>query len=441
LRERVRELSELLHEPERLYHKRARSLELLESVAVEPSPLYAKYTDVARVEVDLQRLAGDARAAEWEPLEGPGIVTHNGELVSKMGADGAEIFSLKESLDEKFTRYLENSAIDPTENKFSALISALYSSGNVIYLKPGSSLRTPLRVVTLVDRSVISRNLIIMGKGSDAVMIEELYSPNECDRADFYAYSTEVYLEDNASVKIATIQAASLKSRLFNIRKSLVGRSASLDWSTAHIGSSYYWGRVEHILAGEGASARDTQVMLNTGDQAVDLTTDLTHVSMQTSGTVMVKGALRDQSRMLTKGMIRIEEEARNSQSYLAQHAIILSPDASGTTIPGLEVSTNEVKATHSSSVAQLDKELIFYAMSRGLDNLKATKMIALGFLESAITKMPMRSVREGIRKLLDDKWEGSVSKFTPTVGTFEAAEPEEIKKEMDIFGGHYKYR
>jgi Fe-S cluster assembly protein SufB/Fe-S cluster assembly protein SufD len=441
LRERVREISNSLGESERLYNARARSLELLESVAVEPSPLYSKYIDTNRVEVDLDRLEGTSSPIEWEPLEGPGIITRNGELISKKDTAGVEVLSLKEGVDEKLTRYLEHSAIDPTENRFSALISAFYSSGSLIYVNPGNSLRTPLRLITLADRSFVSRNLIIVGKGSSVVIMDELYSPDQCDKADFHAYSTEVHLEDNASVKIASIQAASQNTRLFNIRKSIVGRSSSLDWSTAHTGSRYYWGRVEHVLDGEGASARDMQVMLNTADQAVDLTTDLTHASKQTSGTVMVKGALRDQSRMLTKGMIRIAEEAQNSQSYLAQHAIMLSPDASGTTIPGLEVSTNDVKATHSSSVAQLDKELIFYAMSRGLDKVDATKMIALGFLESAIAKMPIRGVREGIRKLLDDKWDGKVSKFTPLVGASESVEREEVEREMDIFGGHYKYR
>ena len=55
--------------------------------------------------------------------------------------------------------------------------------------------------------------------------------------------------------------------------------------------------------------------------------------------------------------MIRIKEEAAKSNSYLSGRSILLDKDAKSDAIPGLEIFTNDVKATHSASVAQVDEE------------------------------------------------------------------------------------
>jgi len=56
---------------------------------------------------------------------------------------------------------------------------------------------------------------------------------------------------------------------------------------------------------------------------------------------------------------------------------------------------TNDIKATHSSSISQLDEERIFYMMSRGLDKALAIKMITLGFFEHALARLNNPSVKE----------------------------------------------
>ena len=58
--------------------------------------------------------------------------------------------------------------------------------------------------------------------------------------------------------------------------------------------------------------------------------------------------------------------------------------------IPGLDIDTNEVKATHSASVAQVDEEQVFYLMARGLPGDEAKKMIVIGFFEPVLSRIPV---------------------------------------------------
>ena len=48
--------------------------------------------------------------------------------------------------------------------------------------------------------------------------------------------------------------------------------------------------------------------------------------------------------------------------------------------IPALEIDNNDVKCSHSSAVGQIDKEKIFYLMSRGLYKSEAKKKIVEGY-------------------------------------------------------------
>ena len=152
---------------------------------------------------------------------------------------------------------------------------------------------------------------------------------------------------------------------------------------------------------------------------------------------------MRDSARSIFKGMIRIEEGAKNSNSYLAEHAMILSKKARADAIPGLEIKTNEVKATHSGSVSQVDEEQIFYLQSRGLTVSEAQRLVILGFLHPAVQRIPLRTVRAAIQYLIEEKWVGKRGLIPPRAEQLPEyeEEPEKETVSADLFERHYKYR
>ena len=151
---------------------------------------------------------------------------------------------------------------------------------------------------------------------------------------------------------------------------------------------------------------------------------------------------LKDSSRSVFKGMIRIGKDAKNANAYLAGHAILLSPNAKSDAIPGLEILTNDVKATHAASVAQIDADQIFYMMTRGLSEDEAKKFIVLGFLEPAISRIRSEELQDTMRDLVEAKWygkKGLIKKRKKEVLFQEEAGT--TTQVQDIFEGHYKYR
>ena len=121
---------------------------------------------------------------------------------------------------------------------------------------------------------------------------------------------------------------------------------------------------------------------------------------------------------------------------------MIMGKDALADAIPGLEISTNEVKATHSASVAQINQEEIFYLMSRGISEDDSKKLIIVGFFEPLVERIPVPEIAKRIRRIIDLKWSG-IYDFSSslTVPAFDDEYYEEGLKTRDIFEGHYKYR
>jgi Fe-S cluster assembly protein SufB len=213
-------------------------------------------------------------------------------------------------------------------------------------------------------------------------------------------------------------------------------------WASGLLGGAYTRSRLESIMNNQGASSENIEVVFGSGTQRFDTVSNITHIGQNTSGHAISKGVVKDKARVVFKGMIRITKDAKNSRAYLAEHGMILGKEARADAIPGLEIETNEVKATHSASVAQINDEQIFYLMSRGMSEDEAKKLIIVGFFEPIIERIPIPEVARRIRRITDLKWSG-INDFIASV-TIPAIDDEyydETQKTHDIFEGHYKYR
>jgi Fe-S cluster assembly protein SufB/Fe-S cluster assembly protein SufD len=199
--------------------------------------------------------------------------------------------------------------------------------------------------------------------------------------------------------------------------------------------------RTHYYLNGTGASVQDAEVVFGNNEQSFDLSANLIHQKPSTEGQVVQRSVLKNKSKSLFKGMIKIMETAPKSKSFLSGRSILLDKDAKSDAIPGLEILTNDVKATHSASVAQIDEEQIFYLGARCLDRSEAEKIIVEGFLEP-MSRVMSYQVRAWISYLIESKWQNRDLVIKSDEQLKSIVEVEEVRyKEADQLETHYKYR
>ncbi|MBT3835017.1 SufD family Fe-S cluster assembly protein, partial [Candidatus Peribacteria bacterium] len=103
--------------------------------------------------------------------------------------------------------------------------------------------------------------------------------------------------------------------------------------------------------------------------------------SKNCSGNIKVRGVSEDSSYAKFDGMIEVTEKGSGTQAYLSLDSFMLDPTAKIDAVPALEIRNDNVRASHSASVTNINKEDLFYFASRGVDEEEAKKNIVEGFL------------------------------------------------------------
>jgi FeS assembly protein SufD len=460
-------LIENVKEPSWMTQTRNEAFKKYTSLPLESSPLYSKYSNANKLNADNIFFDGPTLTDNKDDLhifsdrieelsKTSSILCKNSKILKSylpeyFKKQGIIISNITQAINEfpdLLQKYLNKNKLNYEEDKFLALSSAAFQNGYFIFIPKNIVLEDPIRVINYLSEdglSSISRNIIVCDDFSKATLVQELYSPevnNSHTQQQAHFELLESHVMPNAQCETVTLQSMNYNAINFSNRKAFVERDARMSWSLALFGSQLSRYKVDSIMQGPGALAEDVEIIFGIGNQSFDITSNLIHVAPNTRGKVLVKSVLKDTSQSLFKGMIKITKNAKATESYLAGHAILLDKGAKSDAIPGLEIESNEVKATHSASVAQIDEKQIFYLMSRGLSEEQAKREIVGGFLEPISRKMGP-TIRAWINYLIENKWLGKPLKLKIDEAMEQILEIEKsrYRETEDIFEKHYKYR
>ncbi|MDG6913802.1 MAG: Fe-S cluster assembly protein SufD [Nitrososphaerota archaeon] len=457
----VRSTSESLGEPSWLRDARLDSFGHFTRLPPEKNPLYTKYAGLfglslekfgvtqARSDIDFRSFFGGFLTGKESNilLQGNETQVHR-ELSEDLVSLGVNLMSFHDALREEETKVrklIEARVVRSESDKFAAFVNAFFNCGTFVRVPRGVALDKPLRRMLLLDSprtSVIEQNFVIAEEGARLVYLEEQYSKGASSPA-FVAATTEILARPNSHVDFSSIQLLDDQTTHLSNKGVDVSADARATMSSLSLGASTSRSRTNFFLNGRGSFAEGFEIFFTDGKQRYDYETNLVHNSPDSTGSTQARGVLKGDSQTIFKGMIKIVNAAKNSRSYLAHHAMILERTAKSDGVPSLEIDNNEVKATHSASVAQIDEEQLFYLMARGLSPDEAKKMVVLGFFEPVLSRVPIEQTREGARFMIEGKWHGEKRRLVDREALLAATGEvtPEVKESEDIFERHYKYR
>ena len=453
----IEKISSSLNEPDWLKEYRKTSLSVYHELPIEMSPLYNKYTDAKKM--DPEKVSLSTTTAETVPkflekrlteLENEiciiqiGTNIHKINLPDELKSKGLVISSISDAIQNNSDLVKKSlEASNSKDDKFTALNNAAFNSGIFIHIPRNLVIEKPIHFLTCLSddgHSTISRNIIFADESSKATIVQELYSP-QIETQQAYLELLNTNLAANSQLDITTLQMMDQHAVTFSTRHTNVAQDARINWYSGLFGSTLSRYKTEYFLNGTGASSNDSEVIFGNNEQSFDIQTNVTHESPSTEGRVVEKSILRNKSKSLFKGMIRIQKNATKSNSFLSGRSILLDKDAKSDSIPGLEIFTNDVKATHSASVAQIDEEQIFYLQTRCLTREESERTIIEGFLEPLSRKMSFQ-VRAWIAYLIESKWDDKELTINTDKELTKFVEVEETRYNEDAeIEQHYKYR
>ncbi|MBZ0279696.1 MAG: Fe-S cluster assembly protein SufD [Anaerolineae bacterium] len=304
---------------------------------------------------------------------------------------------------------LMTKAVHPGEGKFAALHAALWTHGVFLYVPKGKVAELPLHVVMYNTHSGASLGhvLVVVEENAQATVVVD-YASSEGKTHSSYIGATELLVGDTANLRYVSLQDWNRETFEFSYQRARVGRDANLDWIVGTMGGQLVKAYLEIELDGKGANGRMSGFFFADGEQLFDHDTQQNHNAPLTNSDLLFKGAARDTARTVWQGMIKSLPKMQKIDGYQASRNLLLSEDARMDGIPGLEIEADDVACSHAATFGTLEKEPIFYLMSRGIERPTAELMVIDGFFDELLQRIPFERVRERLQAAMESKIVGS---------------------------------
>ena len=297
-----------------------------------------------------------------------------------------------------------------TDHKFVALHGAVWSGGSFVYVPKGVKVDIPLQSyfrLNSPESGQFEHTLIIVDEGASLHFIEGCSAP-KYNKVNLHAGCVELYVKDNAYLRYSTIENWSKNMLNLNTKKAIVGKNAQIDWVSGSFGSKISMLYPMSILNGEGAKTEYTGISFAGKGQDLDTGFKVIHNSPNTSSLINSKSISKNGGAATYRALVRINENAKNSNCSVSCESLMLDDISRSDTIPVNDIRTDDVEFSHEAKIGKISDQSIFYLMSRGLSEEDAKAMIVRGFADPISKELPIEYAVE-MNNLINLELEGAI--------------------------------
>ena len=300
--------------------------------------------------------------------------------------------------------------IPPTDNKFAALNSAVWSGGSFIYVPKGVKIEFPLQAyfrINAENMGQFERTLIIVDEGAQIHYVEGCTAPMYSTES-LHSAVVEIMVKKHARCRYTTIQ--NWANNIYNLvtKRAMAYENATMEWIDGNLGSRLTMKYPAVYMMEPGARGEILSIAFSSAGQHQDAGAKVVHCAPNTSSRIISKSISKNGGRSSYRGLVRVEKNAPKSKSTVVCDALILDSKSRSDTYPYIEIENQDVSVGHEASVSRIGEEQLFYLQSRGLSEPEASTMIVNGFIEPLVKELPMEYAVE-MNRLIELQMEGSV--------------------------------
>ena len=285
----VRQLSDEFGEPEWLLETRLDALDALDDLG---------FPDVIKTP---GRLWTDLSDLDYDSLVDP---LNAAEEKDQVGPDNVEVLSFAEAVDEHEDLLKEHfgSVVDPQTNYLTALSTALFSTGTVVYVPEKVDAEDVKVRTTMNSRSLFNYTLVVAEESSSVTLLErqdsaELrsagrssgQSPREetgedVDGDRYYSGLVEVSAGENAYVQYGSLQNLDQTTYNYQLKEGVADTYGQVDFIDCNAGSRLSKSSVETHLEGDSSETKIVGAFYAHEDQHFDIDARVWHRNENTTG-------------------------------------------------------------------------------------------------------------------------------------------------------------
>ncbi|ACV10565.1 SufBD protein [Halorhabdus utahensis DSM 12940] len=387
----VEQISAELGEPEWLTETRLEAFEALADLDM-PSVIRTPGRDWTNLD-----------ALDYESLVDPLAFE---EEKDRIEAEGVDVLPWAEALEEHGDLIEEHfgSVVDPQRDYLTALSTALFSAGTVVYVPEGVAAEDVKIRTRMNSRSLFNYTLVITEESASVTILERQETGEELPGEQYYSGVVEVVASENSHVQYGSLQNLSEATYNYSVKRGHADQYATVDWIEGNIGSRLTKTNVETRLLGDSSESQIVGAFFGHEDQHLDIASRVWHEAEHTTADLVTRGVLDDEARSVYEGVQDVGTDAWDTSSYQRENTLMLSDDSEADASPKLIINNHDTEASHSATVGQVDAEDLFYMTSRGVDEESATNMLVEGFFVPVLEEVAVDELREDLDELVVDR-------------------------------------
>ena len=369
-----------------------------------PTEIKTTFDRLGVPEAERKYLAGSSAQYESE------VVYHNmREEFEKLGIIFIDTDTALKEYPELFKQYF-GKLVQMNDNKFAALNCAVWSGGTFIYVPKGVKTDIPIQSyfrINAENSGQFERTLIIVDEDASVNYVEGCTAPNYSSDS-LHAAVVEVFVKPNAYCRYTTIQNWSKNVYSLETKRAQALENATMEWVDGNLGSKTTMKYPSIYLDGEGA--RGTMLSIAVAGEGViqDNGARMIHAAPNTSSSIVSKSISKDGGAVNYRGTVRFERDSDGSFAHVECDTILMDERSTSDTVPFNEILNGNVAMEHEAKVSKISETQLYYLMSRGISEAKATEMIIMGFVEPFTKELPMEYAVE-LNRLISYEMEGTV--------------------------------
>ncbi|HEY3104036.1 MAG TPA: Fe-S cluster assembly protein SufD [Pyrinomonadaceae bacterium] len=328
------------------------------------------------------------------------------ELSSLNLPNGVVISDIAESLrqTQHESRLREQLTADQA-NGFTALNTALFSSGAFVLVPRGVELTAPVHLLFISQSqngdapASFPRVIVIAEENSAATVVESYVGIG--NGAYFTNAVVEVVARAGARIQHYKVQRES--NSAFHIANTIATAARSSLYATTNInlGGSLSRHDIAVTFAEEGGECAVDGLYMISAEQHSDTHSIIDHRQPHCTSRQLYKGVLDGKSHAVFNGKVFVRHGAQQTDAQQTNKNLLLSEEARVDTKPQLEIFADDVKCAHGAAVGQLSEDEVFYLESRGINPALARNILTYGFAEEVIERIKIDSIKKQLDEVV----------------------------------------
>ena len=220
---------------------------------------------------------------------------------------------------------------------------------------------------------------------------------------NFHHLKQIISVGENSNISITNINLLNNKSISMIASESNVSKNSVLIQNLFDIGGNI---KINNYVSNvyESGSSYLNNIYLGTNEDILDMNYHYLNIGKGSIANIETQGVLNDKALKNFRGTIDFISGCSKSIGKENENCILLSDSCVSKSVPILLCGEEDVEGAHSVSSGKIEKEKLFYLMSRGIDEEEAKRMIILSNFNKIIGEIDSSNIEEEIVEIINNR-------------------------------------